>query len=101
MKDGLRSISLAARRAPSVGFVRLVAGVIQKMLRLSDHESNSAKGLALAAILQVRNIVPGALTPVLAMTRDFNGFALSRQFGLANCKEGWPPFVTCTVAQPS
>ena len=43
MKDGFRSISLAARRAPSVGFVRLVAGVIQKMLRLSDHESKGAR----------------------------------------------------------
>ena len=38
IKDGLRSISLAARKAPSVGLAHLVTGVIEKMLRLSDHE---------------------------------------------------------------
>ena len=45
MNEGFRSISLAARRAPSVGFVRLVAGVIQKMLRLFDHESKGGQSM--------------------------------------------------------
>jgi hypothetical protein len=44
MKDGFRSISLAARRAPSVGFVRLVVGVIEKMLRLCDDECKGVGG---------------------------------------------------------
>jgi hypothetical protein len=35
------------------------------------------------------NIVPGALSLVLAMTQIFNGFALSTQFALANPKAGW------------
>jgi hypothetical protein len=40
IKDALRSMFCAARKGPSVGFVVLVAGVIEKMLRLSEHEGS-------------------------------------------------------------
>jgi hypothetical protein len=43
MKDGFPSISLADRKAPSVGFVRLVVGVRKEMLRLFDHESKRGR----------------------------------------------------------
>ena len=51
MKDEFRSISLAARTAPSVGFVRLVVGVIQKILSLSDHESKGGGAVDDSALL--------------------------------------------------
>ena len=54
MNDGFRSISLAARKAPSVGFVRLVAGVIQKMLRSFDHESKGDATRWLGAAMRTK-----------------------------------------------
>jgi hypothetical protein len=54
-KDGLRSISLAARTAPSVALALLAADVIEKMLLLSDRERKGVFPFPVTAECPSRN----------------------------------------------